>query len=148
MSFVLHNCTSLFVLPVSLNKISKAQEKPSTSKGNMLYVIPIVPPACVFAPWIHSVVTYKETSFYDNGFMPRKRQRIVVVAACFTLTARDFLLLQSTNLLCLFARREWSTKLRDSVWPNQSPQSAVIIKVTKTWIPPVQLIKSDYYFKI
>lgn len=51
--------------------------------------------------------------------MPRQRQWIVVVAACFTLTARYFLLFQSTNMLSLFGKREWSTELRDSVWPHQ-----------------------------
>lgn len=113
MSFVLHNCTSLFVRPVSQNKISKAREKPRMSKGNMLCVIPTVPPACIFAPWIHSVVTYKEISFYDSGCMPIKTQWMLVLAAFFNSKISYFLPLQSTNLLCLFGKRELSTKLQD-----------------------------------
>lgn len=75
MSSVLHTCTSLFILPLSLNKVSV--EKPSFRKnpvkkldsiklqyleysiyfnGNMLYVIPVVPSACAFVPRIHCVL--------------------------------------------------------------------------------------------
>lgn len=119
MSFVLHNCTSLFVLPLSLNKTSKAWESPSRSKGNMLCVIPIVLPACAFAPWIQCC-DLQGNFLVWQWFYAKK----VTVNSCdgsllYSNSQSYFLLLQSTNLLCPFGKREWSTELWDSVQPYQ-----------------------------
>lgn len=109
------------------------------------YVIPVVPSALHLPLFPESLVCHGPQGHFllqYYCFMP-SRQRMVVLAACFTLTARCSLLLKSTNLWCPHGEWSWSAKF----WDWLATSAVCSDKVTKTWIDPLQLIKSSYFSK-